>query len=272
MAGDQFASFTCSFKAEDGKELSGSGIIVQIGREDLEQLLQEPSCLKKKVGDKLSAGEPCYALITAHSSVYAPDAPDIPAVERLAGRRIIVGNPDNQLEIPIEKCVAVSCCGKDSIMRLTGEQNTFTLMPHSGKCHIGFDFLILFLSAEVVNKKKPAGFPDPPTLSLTQYQEFPTTVAFETIPYMYLHSRQKVEASLKWPESVPQIPKLHNEVESFIAKRSIPFQQKPQNSQIGAPIVCTGGSYMIGINTGEEVTTLYGIFEILKGKLLLPHI
>ena len=147
MAGSQFASFTCSFKAEDGEE-SGSGIIVQIGREDLKQLLQELSCLKKKVGDKLSAGEPCYALITAHSSVYASDAPDIPAVERLAGRRIVVGNPDNQFEIPIEKCVAVSFAGRTalSIMYVHTEKsvlyicNNNTTMPTHNTCtHIRVD-------------------------------------------------------------------------------------------------------------------------------------
>ena len=274
MAGSQFASFTCSFKAEDGEE-SGSGIIVQIGREDLKQLLQEPSCLKKKVGDKLSAGEPCYALITAHSSVYAPDAPDIniPAVERLAGRRIVVGNPDNQFEIPIEKCVAVSCCGKDSIMRLTGEKNVFTLMPHSRKCHIGFDFLILFLSAEVVNKKKPPEFPDPPKLSLAQCQEFPTTSPRKAT--VYLRGGENVEVSLilNQPEPAPQIHRLRDEIRSFNAKRSIPYKQEPQTSQIGAPVViCTErGSYLFGINAGTEVTTLYSIFKLLKGNLLLHH-
>ena len=274
MAGDPYASFTCSFKAEDGKEW-GSGILVQIDPQDLEQLLQEPSCLKKKLGDKLSAEEPCYALITAYSSVYAPDAPDAPAVQWLARRRIVVGNSDNQFEMSIEECVqcrAVSCCGKDSIMRLTEEETKFTLKPHSGDCHVGFDFLILFLSADAVNKKKPTGYPHPPTLSLAQCRQFPTTPPFKTI--MYWRSGGKVEnadVSMKLPETAPQIHGLHSEVESFIAKRSVSYQQKPQISQVGAPIFIftERGSYLIGINTGEKVTTLHGIFELLQGKLVL---
>ena len=57
-----YASFTCSFKVEDGKEWGRN--TCSNWPKDFEQLLQEPSCLKEKLGDKLSAGEPCHPLLS----------------------------------------------------------------------------------------------------------------------------------------------------------------------------------------------------------------
>ena len=183
----EFEPFICSLTT--GDEI-GSGVIVQI---DLEELLQQPSCLEKKVHGELSAHQPCYALITAHSNVYRadcnPETPEQSAVECLREQRVLVVTHQYETIAIDDSCIscrAVSCCGIDSMLRMPQPSHDPTQRPRErplhhtlkshgpSKCNIGYDFVVMFLKAEVVRQWFPEEFYRPCTdtyalLSATEY-------------------------------------------------------------------------------------------------------
>ena len=298
----EFEKFTCSLTTGEGAEI-GSGVIVQI---DLKELLQQPSCLEKKVHGELSAQQLCYALITAHSNVYedcGPETPELSVVKCLhSNRKVLIAMSDDPKTVD-ENCVscrAVSCCGIDSMLRMPQPSHDptqgprerhlhHTLKSHGpGKCNIGYDFVVMFLKAEVVRQWFPEESHRPPIL--THCSQLPNILQDKFEVHMCWRSargsveRKNVEIKVRTghPESQPQMHGLGNDISDFEADQSLQYiQQEGEGapgiqSHFGAPIVLcntrTGTSHLIGINTGEGVTTFYGIFKLLKGKCFISYL
>ena len=303
----EFEKFTCGLTTGDGVTEIGSGVIVQI---DLEELLQHPSCLEKKVHSELSAHQPCYALITAHSNVYKadckPETPEQSAVECLHERRVVVVKSDDPvgkyetIDGSCVSCRAVSCCGIDSMLRMPQPPHDPTQKPRErhlyhtlkshgpGKCNIGYDFVVMFLKAEVVRQWFPEVSHRPPML--THCSQLPNILQDKFEVHMCWRSargsveRKNVEIKVRTghPESQPQMRGLGNEISYFEAYQSLQYIQQEgegapgTQSHFGAPIVLrntrTGTSHLIGINSGEGVTTFHGIFKLLKGNIFISYL
>ena len=280
---DQLKYFTCSLqKGDKGKE-SGSGVIVKI--DGLDELLKENSCLSVKIGRESNLQTPCYALITAHSIIYAPDVPDehIPD-EQVADRvkqqqlKIIFGK---SIEIPLEGCIqcrAVSCCGRDSILRLTEDLPKFTLMPHkhTHECHIKLDFIILFLNKEFANKLPKTR--QPPSLDIMQCWDFPNVTQkaanLHCLMYWRCEGGKVKNATVENVKIPPKLEdgvrsQLRDEIKTFTAHQVLQYDRADTQSHIGAPIVlqtANGKGHMIGIKTEAGISTFYGITKLLKGR------
>ena len=281
----QLKYYTCSFrKGNEGGE-SGSGVIVKI--EGLDELLKENSCLSVKIGRESNLQTPCYALITAHSIIYAPDVPDehIPD-EQVADRvkqqqlKIIFGK--SAIEIPLEDCIqcrAVSCCGRDSILRLTEDLLRFTLMPHTHthECHIDLDFVILFLNKEFANKLPKT--PQPPSLDIMQCWDFPNVIQKSANSHYFMYWRceggkvekatvENVKISHKFED---ERGRLRDEIKTFTAHQVLQYDRADTQSHIGVPVVlqtANGKDHVVGINTGAGISTFYGITKLLKGMTI----
>ena len=273
----QLKYYTCSFrKGNEGGE-SGSGVIVKIDR--LDELLKENSCLSVKIGRELNLQTPCYALITAHSIIYAPDAPDEQVADHVKQQqlKIIFGK---SIEIPLEGCIqcrAVSCCGRDSILRQTEDVLNFTLMPHTHECHIDLDFVILFLNKEFANKLPKT--PQPPSLNIMQCWDFPNIIQKLANLHCLMYWRcegGKVEKATVENVKIPhkfeeERGRLRDEIKTFTAHQVLQYDQADTQSHIGAPIVlqtANGKGYVVGINTGAGISTFYGITKLLKGMTI----
>ena len=294
----EFEKFTCSLTTDGGVEI-GSGIIVQI---DLEELLQTPSCLEKKVHGELSAQQLCYALITAHSNVYKDCGTEQSVVKCRGNRKVLIVKSDDPKTIDDScvSCRAVSCCGIDSMLRMPQPSHDRTQRPRErhlhhtlkshgpSKCNIGYDFVVVFLKAEVVHQWFPEESHRPPIL--THCSQLPNILQDKSEVHMCWRSargsveRKKVGIKIPTghPESQPQMRGLGNEISYFEEYQSLQYIQQEgegapgTQSHFGAPIVLrnkrTGTSHLIGINTGEGVTTFYGIFKLLKGKCFISYL
>ena len=272
----QLKYFTCSLQKGDKGEESGSGVIVKV--EGLDELLKENSCLSVKIGRELNLQTPCYALITAHSIIYAPDVPDEQVAERFKQQQLKIIFGKSAIEIPLEGCIqcrAVSCCGRDSILRLTEGLPKFTLMPHTHECHIKLDFIILFLNKEFANKLPKT--PQPPSLNIRQCWEFPNVIQKSANLHYLMYWRcegGKVEnATVENVKIPPKLEdgmrsQLRDEIKTFTAHQVLQYDRADMLSHIGAPVVlqtANGKDHVIGINTGAGISTFYGITKLLKG-------
>ena len=276
----QLKYYTCSFrKGNEGGE-SGSGVIVKV--EGLDELLKENSCLSVKIGRESNLQTPCYALITAHSTIYAPDEPDKQVADRIKQQQLQIILGKSAIEIPLEGCIqcrAVSCCGRDSILRLTEDVLQFTLMPHkhTHECRIKLDFVILFLNKEFANKLPKT--PQPPSLDIMQCWDFPNVIqkAANLRYFMYWRCEGgKVEKATVENVKIP--PKLEEErgqlryeIKTFTAHQILQHDRADTQSHIGAPIVlqtANGKGHMIGIKTEAGISTFYGITQLLKGMII----
>ena len=277
---DQLNFFTCSFRKGNEEDESGSGVIVKI--EGLDELLKKNSCLNIKIDGKSNLQTPCYALITAHSIIYTPDVPDEQVADRVKQQQLKIIFGKSAIEIPLEGCIqcrAVSCCGRDSILRQTEDLTSFTLMPHTHECHIKLDFIILFLNKEFASKLSK--MPQPPSLNIMQCWEFPDKIQKSTNLHCFMYWRcegGKVEKTRMENVKIP--PKLEDgvrgqlrdKIKTFTAHQVLQYDQADTQSHIGAPVVlqtANGKGYVVGINTGAGISTFYGITKLLKGRTIL---
>lgn len=115
-----------------------SGIIAEIEQSFMEDLLTKPSCFQEKYNRSMFQSPRNFVLLTAHSNLYeeAESARwDIPAKDYIDNYSLVL-----DFEIPLHKCVlrvdddrcvAVSCCGVDSILLLyDNAQLDFSLRAH----------------------------------------------------------------------------------------------------------------------------------------------
>ena len=288
--GGEAVDYACTFTVRPRGPLASkprAGALFRIEQKDLEYLLEEPSCLKKKIGEnakELSEQKDCYVFTTTHANVYEPvpaepvPAEPVPAPtveEPLIGGKIVFGRS----EIPIEENVllcAVSCCGRNSIMKISPSDTVFTLKPHGSKCHIGYNFVVGFLEASAVKSKIESEAP-PPTLSLAQCK---LPVTSSGVQYTAHLNWRCVE--IEWPQRrVEEEADLDTEIQSFIARRSIAYSAGQSDhlwsdlvAQAGAPVVARARArgrahtYPLGINAGGEIITFDSIFELLKGTYI----
>ena len=274
----QLKYYTCSFKKGNEGGESGSGVIVKI--DGLDELLKENSCLSVKIGRKSNLQTPCYALITAHSTIYAPDEPDKQVADRIKQQQLQIILGKSAIEIPLEGCIqcrAVSCCGRDSILRLTEDVLQFTLMPHTHKCRIELDFVILFLNKEFANMLPKTL--QPPSIDIMQCWGFPNVIQKAANLHYFMYWRcegGKVEKATVENVKIP--PKLEEErgqlryeIETFTAHQILKYDRADTQSHIGAPVVlqtANGKRHMIGIKTEAGISTFYGIMQLLKGMII----
>ena len=265
-----------------------AGALFRIEQKDLKYLLEQPSCLKEKIGEdvkKLLEQKDCYVFVTTHSNVYEPMSatPNVgvsapTAKEPLIGGKIFFGRS----EMPIEEVLlcAVSCCGRNSIMKISSSDTFFTLKSHGSKCHIGYNFVVGFLEASVVKSKIESSKIEsefPPTLSLAQCKLPVISSGVQYTAHLNWccgEQLNKQEVAIEWPQlRVEEEADLDNEIWSFIAKRSIAFPAG-QAAQAGAPVVLwlaragRAHTYPLGINVGGEIITFDSIFELLKGTYI----
>ena len=263
---DQLNFFTCSFRKGNEEDESGSGVIVKI--EGLDELLKNNSCLNIKIDGESNLQTPCYALITAHSIIYAPDAPDKQVADHVKQQQLKIIFGKSAIEIPLEDCIqcrAVSCCGRDSILRQTEDLPKFTLMPHTHECHIDLDFVILFLNKEFANKLPKT--PQPPSLDITQCWEFPDIIQksanLHFLMYWRCEGGKVKNATVENVKIPPKLEdgmrsQLRDEIKTFTAHQVLQYDRADTQSHIGAPIVlqtANGKNHVIGINTGAGIST-----------------
>ena len=287
---DAYEHFTCRIvrRGDTGRfdVESGFGVVVEIEQQFQEELLRDPSCLQKKL--RMSATESLgFALITAHSNLYEDEDSknqlDKPVVEYIADDYAIV--LENSVEIPLRDCVlrlshahcpAVSCCGVDSVLILDDAKLSHTLRAHriKKKCCIEYDFVIVLLDAKRLRQHECCLVGSPPKLD--SQNPDPCLISQDSALQLYwrdaegMVKKERVEINSTHP--APPIQCLGSDIEHFSAQQSISYQQKGCGgvgvAYIGAPVIIetpTGGKRILGINVGNAVTTLYGIFKLLKG-------
>ena len=290
---EQLERYVCSIvKAGRG---CGSGLVFQFEQTFWSKLLQESSCLLQKYGDGAFGSRRFYVLLTAHSNIYGQDKGKEQSVKKYieegeislafgdgsSGRRLALRDcVARTTEDGSGRCVAVTCCDTDSILVL-GSQNVslgFTLKSHSSpeNCSIDSNFLLLFLSAEVVDKHLaefiPPSLGEPKVAELAElgaemlWQDEPGVVQKKDLALLPTHSRHVETQSLA--KKIEQARKLQTiDVTTEMAESSC---------YIGAPIVhkCPGGTLtIIGFYCGQnKMTTIYGIFSLLKGRAFLYNI
>lgn len=271
--------------AGDAGADSGSGIVAKFEPEFWDSLQTQPSCLGEKYDLSILQSCSFYVLLTAHRNVYEEsEKGDKPLADYVDNYTLEL---DTAVRIPLRDCIfpavrggciAVSCCGVDSILVLCdpGDNLTYTLKAHRhSKCCIMSDFVLLFLDAEKVKSRLASSSGSPPTFCKPVAPQ-PTDSDSECCMYWRTAAGtvEKRSVHLRTSEAVdsdsPREKSLKHDVEVFHQRRSLSLPEGVGQEPccIGGPISCStpdGGVRIVGINTGGAVTTLYGVFNLLKG-------
>lgn len=283
--------FVCRIEKTAGRDADkdcgcGSGIIAKFEPEFWDYLQTQPSCLREKYDVSALQSRSFHVLLTAHRNVYEEsEGGDKPLAAYIDSYTMVLGA---DVRIPLSECVfpavgggciAVSCCGIDSILVLCDPRDnlTYTLKAHrNSKCCIMSDFLLLFLDAEKVNSRLGSVCGSPPTFRkpvAPQPSDLDCCMYWRTAAGTVEKCDVHLQTSFK-PADPPLEKSLRHDVEIFHQGRSLnlPEGVGKQSCCVGAPISCStpdGGVKIVGINTGGAVTTLYGVFNLLKGIYLL---
>lgn len=283
MTVEPFVCRIVKTRGGDADTDSGSGIIAKFEPEFWDYLTQ-PSCLGEKYDLSVLQSRSFYVLLTAHRNVYEENEEgDKPLADYVDSYTLEL---DTAVKIPLRECIfpavnggciAVSCCGVDSILVLCdpGDNLTYTLKAHRhSKCCIMSDFLLLFLDAEKVNTRLGSDCGSPPTFCkpvAPQSTESECCMYWRTAAGAVEKCDVHLQTSIKAADSdSPQEKSLRHDVEIFHQQRSLSLREDVSKELccIGAPIFCStpdSGVRIVGINTGGAVTTLYGVFNLLKG-------
>lgn len=262
---------------------SGSGIIAKFEPEFWDYLQTQPSCLGEKYDLSVLHSRSFYVLLTAHRNVYEEsEERDKPLAGYVDNYTLEL---DTAVKIPLHECIfpavrggciAVSCCGVDSILVLCdpGDNLTYTLKAHrNSKCCIMSDFLLLFLDAEKVKTRLGSDSGSPPTFCkpvAPQPTDSECCMYWRTAAGTVEKCNVRLQTSKAAYSDSSQEKSLKHNVEIFHQQRSLSLPEGVGKEPccIGAPISCStpdGGVRIVGINTGGAVTTLYGVFNLLKG-------
>ena len=281
--------YVCAISSKAGRNC-GSGIVFQFEEEFWCKLLQEPSCLLKKYGRgafESAAAECCYVLLTAHSNIYNREKEKEMPVKKYIDDgdfSLAFGRLGAKLRLRDcvaiagdGRCIAVTCCGADSILVLCRYEDlrlSFTLKSHNTpeNCSINSNFLLLFLRAEVV--KEHLSDCNPPALGLggpfaagtsaeVLWRNESSVVQKKSLVLSPTHSRDLESMSLQ--KKVKQLCQL----------QTVGTATETENAPcyVGAPVLqCVpdgGSTRIIGFYSGEKkITTAYGMFSLLKGIVL----
>ena len=271
----------------------GSAVLFQFEQNFLSELLQKPSCLLMKYGRGAFESRRFYVLLTAHSNIYGRETEKEQSVMKYldegeislafgggsSGRRLALRDcVARTAGDGSERCVAVTCCGADSILVLCSYEDlhlSFTLKSHSSpeSCSIDSNFLLLFLKAEAVDEHLSAC--DPPSLgeptvaqladknAVILWRDESGVVQAKALGLSPTHSRDVETESLEKKEE--QARKLQT--------IGVTTEMAESSCYIGAPIIHrkSGGSpTVIGFYSEQnKMTTIYGIFSLLKGRSFL---
>ena len=279
-ADNPFSVWTCSLAR--GEQELGMGIIMRLDSDD--KLLSLLPCLGTKLSNQKIRLETDYALLTCHSNLDVVREGE-PKHFNLKGLQASVRDND----IALEDCVscAVSCCGPNSMLMLSNDApDAYTLLPHtSGPCLIGYDFVLLFLNKLF----KPNEITLPPVVSVSQYLNLASLRNFlerqsgAQAQTINLYSRRNsqfnmVPVKVQYSKEQRMMKRFCDEIDWYSEHQRlnyIPKNYSPDSQSFhGAPIICKreGRRYLMGISTtgvtGEQVVTLYGICQLLAGKLI----
>ena len=221
----------------------------------------------------------------------------IPGMSYLNGWNLEVGLGKSRLKSPVKLqglvCGAVSCCGEDGFISsgpLKPAEETTVFSPHlNDRCWLDLDFTILFLNPAKLLLNRKGAHIEPPEINLNLTAEKHVQLQ------LYQRERHKIvpiplrvqpqdSVRVQPQDSVRVQPQdsspstLKDEIKVYKTLQVIHYKQSEgQLTQCcaGSPLVsCDPDSdtTLVGIHTkaGSNVrgsgTTLYGIFQLLKGK------
>ena len=268
----------CRLKYDGGFHDAASGVIVKLNYPPEKLHTHLPGLRPMKEYPKeYGSVETSYILITCHRV--------IPGMSYLKGWALEVGLGKSRLKSPLKHlvCGAVSCCGENGLIS-SGPQKptkeTPVSYPHQNDhCSLGLDFTILFLNLAFEKIVKKGAQTEPPEINLSlragknqqlqllQYQREPRKV----VPIPLSVTVQ--------PQDTPPC-KLNDEIEVHKTLQVIHYTQsgsKLTQCCSGSPLVsCDSDSEtLVGIHVNADSDlsgsgiTIYGIFQLLKGKYAL---
>ena len=261
----------------------GCGVIAQLGQDIWDALLTDPSCFEKKYNRSVFQSRSFYVLLTAHCNLYGESKNEDPV-----GKYIRSGDFSlvfDTLKIPLreciapvgrndDRCIAVTCCGIDSILVLRDSEYEnvklgYTLKSHRDSGRECRNFVILFLEVEAVNRHLGSDC-SPPILQQTAAVH-DACMVWRTAE----RAVRKVNLQLEDTSELENdsASNLQCQMEKSRNNQSFNLTQVPsevdQPCCIGAPVIMTspdGGSAIVGINAGGRITNIHGMFAFLKGK------
>ena len=277
----------------------GSGIIATIDRALWDRLLESPSCFQEKYSRSLFESRTInfYVLLTAHGNLYQKSEQKekpLKAYTDAEDYHLILG--DSQVDLLLsecvalnssggtsERCIAVSCCGIDSILVLCDYDDVhldYSLKSHSNaeECSITHNFLLLFLRADVVN-----GYISnckPPVLGKEKASDVDWGRNVQML-WRSVEGIKSLERRLEPAKRPSGRGTLQKSMSQIRERWSFNLPQDARSEAItpcciGAPIVQStqdpaqdgaDTTSVIGIYVGEgKITSVNGIFGFLKGN------
>ena len=279
-----YEEWCCHLKKHDGgsssQEVTASAVIVQLDYPPKEFHTHLPGLRPmKKYPKEYGSVETSYILITCHRV--------IPGMSYLKGWSLDVGLGKSRLKSPLKLqglvCGAVSCCGENGFISsgpLKPTKETAVFSSHlNGRCWLDLDFTILFLNPTfeklILNRKGVQT--EPPEINLN----FLEAEKHKQLQLYQRERRYKVEPISPWIGVQPQdssLSTLKDEICVHKALQVIHYTQSDSKFTqccSGSPLVSCdpdGAETLVGIHVkaGSDYdgsgVTIYGIFQLLKGK------
>ena len=266
-----YEEWCCHLRNDDG--ITASGVIVKLNY-TLEELIIHLPGLRpiKTYRKKYVSVQTSYMLITCHRV--------IPGMSYLNGWNLDIGLGKSKLKFPVKLqglvCGAVSCCGKDGFissgrLKPAEETTVFTAHPND-RCWLDLDFTILFLDPAKLLLNRKGVHIEPPEINLNLTAEKHVQLQ------LYQRERHKVvpipltvrvQPQDSSPSTLKDEIKVHKTLQGIHYTRTEgPLTQCCS----GSPLVSDCGKTLVGIHTKAGLdfsgsgTTIYGIFQLLKGK------
>ena len=275
-----YEEWCCHLKNDEGsQDIAASGVIVKLNYTPEELNIHLPGLRPIKTYPKKYASvKTSYMLITCHHV--------IPGMSYLNGWNLDIGLGKSRLKPPVKLqglvCGAVSCCGEDGFISsgpLKPAEKTAVFSTHlNDRCWLDLDFTILFLNPtyfeKLLSNRKGAHI-EPPEINLNLTTEKHVQLQ------LYQRERHKIvpislSVRVQPQDSSPST--LKGEIRVYRTLKVIHYtRSEGQLTQCcsGSPLVsCDPDSdtTLVGIHTkaGSDFSgsgiTIYGIFQLLKGK------
>ena len=262
-------------KNSQGIRVTASGVIVKLNYPPEEFHAHLPGLRPMRKYSEYGSIQTSYILITCHHV--------IPGMSYLNGWKLKVGLGKDRLKLLGLVCGAVSCCGENGLISsgpLKPMKEKAVFSPHLNSCcSLDLDFTILFLNLEfemlVSNRKIVQSTCRLPEINLNLLKA-------EKHQQLQLYQRERHRV-VPIPHSVSVQPQdsspstLNDEIKEHKALQVIHYTRSEgplTQCCSGSPLVSDCGKTLVGIHTraGSDFSTsgsgitVYGIFELLKGK------
>ena len=273
-----YEEWCCRLKYNGGSHYAASGVIVKLNHppEELHAHLPGLRPMKKyplKYGSVLTR----YILITCHHVIPGHQ------MSYMKGWNLDVGLGKSKLKSPLKLqrlvCGAVSCCGENGFissgpLKTTKETAVFSSHPN-GRCLIELDFTLLFLNSAFEKLVKKGVQTEPPGINLN--------LQAERHQRLQLYQREQpkvvpIPLSVRVQPQDSSLSTLSDEIKVHKTLQVIHYTQsenKLTQCCSGSPLFsCDPDSdeTLVGIHVKADSDyrgsgiTIYGIFQLLKGK------